>query len=787
MSANLQGNGAIELAWKQPGAEPGFEEPLSNKLTPEQLEKVMAQGAAWKEARISALRSAFSQPHTRAGRFEAALTLARAGIPVFPTRAGEKEPLAGSKGFKDATTDEFQCELWWNGSSPGYGGYDDNHNVAFVPDSAGLCVIDVDGEEGKATWAAWCEKHGDLGTFTVNTPSGGMHVYFCGELPPTARKLGPGIDTRGRRSYVLVPPSVFEGNNYTLASDKEPIILPEWLEAMVPTTERERRIASGEFVEGDSPELRSAIRDTVLREVKWHGEPFIGGGSDERCYKLMAKLREINVKSVVASDETILEAMQELWQPGFDPEWYQLKLENCEKFAQNERGSVNVQTPLEQHAKLMEFIRAADAAAGNAPGSDKTAAPPPPAFEGFLTVGPKLRDRVFPTKTWVWRHRLLAGSPNLYTGANGIGKTTLAENLAVCVSTGIDFLGHPTTQMQVVLLVAEDPSGPVRNNIWAIAEKFDVVEQMEREGKLHFLSVISDPYEQGNHLASVDDQGVVEYLPLLKEVVVPRIAVCRGPTLFIVDPLASFVTVNRNDPIPARAVTEHLFAPLCQLNGGQTTVLVNDHPSVTAMKDGRHIGGDQQFAGAFHFTATLRLPAGKHKETDELPIGPQQLVFETMKPRYAGKTVTKLYRDGDCPAFLLDAADRPGPTAGIDEKRVDRMRKAAIWVRDRLARKERCGFQSEWLTRPDNKGEGGPRSMSLDLKWGHDDSDAKIALADCVEAGWLTVAPAIRVGGKQKELGKVSLPAHYEPTAEMPADPMMTYPTKGDPAVVMVY
>ena len=131
-------------------------------------------------------------------RHRAALEYAARGIPVFPCAVNGKRPVT-AHGFHDRTTDTVQIERWWGAA---------DYNLAIVPEDAGWCVIDVDPKNGGAIPKNLPETH------MVRTPSGGLHLYFAGSLPPSSGRIGPGIDTRGRSSYVLVPPSIINGVEY---------------------------------------------------------------------------------------------------------------------------------------------------------------------------------------------------------------------------------------------------------------------------------------------------------------------------------------------------------------------------------------------------------------------------------------------------------------------------------------------------------------------------------------------------------------------------------------------
>jgi bifunctional DNA primase/polymerase-like protein len=61
-----------------------------------------------------------------------------------------------------------------------------------------LLVIDIDGEDGRLSWTRLAgHSGGHDSTRIAGTGGGGWHLYFAGDGPSTAGKLGPGIDTRG--------------------------------------------------------------------------------------------------------------------------------------------------------------------------------------------------------------------------------------------------------------------------------------------------------------------------------------------------------------------------------------------------------------------------------------------------------------------------------------------------------------------------------------------------------------------------------------------------------------
>jgi hypothetical protein len=160
-------------------------------------------------------------------RHAAARALAAAGIPVLPCDG--KRANCGKGGLHNRTTDLEQIDRWWATG---------DWNVAIVPEDQGLCVIDVDRKNGgyQTLWSLNLPP-----TRVIDTPSYGVHLYFKGSLPSSVEKLGAGIDTRGRDSYVLVPPSVIDDRMYReWTSCPEPATLPAWVSEKLYKAPREQ-------------------------------------------------------------------------------------------------------------------------------------------------------------------------------------------------------------------------------------------------------------------------------------------------------------------------------------------------------------------------------------------------------------------------------------------------------------------------------------------------------------------------------------------------------------------
>jgi hypothetical protein len=177
-----------------------------------------------------------------------ALAAATQGWHVFPLHPGSK--VAAVRQWEQrATTDPDRIRRCWSAGP---------FNIGLATGPSGLVVIDLDAakpdEHPPAPWdqpgitsgldvlAVLAEQAGQLlplDTYTVTTPSGGLHLYFAApdgvQLRNTAGNRGKGlgwhIDTRAHGGYVAAAGSVVDGRQYQVAEDLPVATLPGWLTA----------------------------------------------------------------------------------------------------------------------------------------------------------------------------------------------------------------------------------------------------------------------------------------------------------------------------------------------------------------------------------------------------------------------------------------------------------------------------------------------------------------------------------------------------------------------------
>jgi AAA domain/Bifunctional DNA primase/polymerase, N-terminal len=207
-------------------------------------------------------------------------------------------------------------------------------NIAFCPDDMGLAVIDLDsGSDARPL--------GLPATRSVRTPRGGLHRHFIGSVRPTVGALGDHIDTRGRRSYALLPPSRTGEGIYAWDNDLPAVALPLEIEARLAARHDPAASIAGERdlpanVERARAYLRACVgRGDVAIAAGYSG----GGGGDNLAYQVSA----VVVRDCGLSEQTAIDLLLEEWYPHCTPndipEFIIEKVQNAARYGQNESGA----------------------------------------------------------------------------------------------------------------------------------------------------------------------------------------------------------------------------------------------------------------------------------------------------------------------------------------------------------------------------------------------------------------------------------------------------------------
>lgn len=155
-----------------------------------------------------------------------ALYAAELGLKVFPCKPKGKEP---------AVT---HWQAWADASTPAtisaYAAKHPNTNWGIHAD--GHAILDLDKKHGKNGIQEMRTLAADnpvVPTLIVETPSGGLHLYYSVPSDTPIRNsvsaIAPGIDVRTKGGYVVAPGSATEVGTYRIKSDRPIAPLPSWL------------------------------------------------------------------------------------------------------------------------------------------------------------------------------------------------------------------------------------------------------------------------------------------------------------------------------------------------------------------------------------------------------------------------------------------------------------------------------------------------------------------------------------------------------------------------------
>ncbi|MGH7743723.1 MAG: AAA family ATPase [Candidatus Dormibacteria bacterium] len=514
---------------------------------------------------------------------------AEEGIPIFPCVVNGKEP-ACEHGFEDATTDLEVIDGWWGEA---------DYNIGLEPERAGWCVIDRD-PGGLEAWNNLCMEHGYRRTTMVRTPRGGEHLYYFGSLPPSVgtekRGLGPHIDTRGRGSYVLVPPSYvidpvkgIDGG-YVWANDEDTAPVPEWI---IEACQRSAvAVETPSVIELDLPQ-NLARADAFLATL---GET-PDGERNNTAFVVACKVRELGV----SPDEVY--ARMVAWNerccvPPIEENELALTVGSACVNAQNAPGAFGVTSATEAFGPSLSKL-----VSGNAEHSS---------HPRFYVYSEGEQD-VMPEPSWIVPDLLPDASTVMWYGETGSYKSFLALDLALGLSYGVETFGFKTEPMQVVYIAGEGPRSVSRRRrpAWKIAR--------ETEGKGLFglmcnMPLARDPTIVAQAIEQIKAQGL-------------------KPKLIVIDTAANAMAgMNEND---ARDATSFIEALNELKNSFDCTVLVVHH---TGKDDARGARGSSALKAGVD--AAAKITATRATKAVALQIEKMKDAEERSQPwTFEGKVV----------------------------------------------------------------------------------------------------------------------------------------------------
>ena len=507
---------------------------------------------------------------------EAARAWAEAGFSVFPCTPNLKTP-ATANGLHDATTNLEQIDAWWASNS--------SFNIGVSPGRSAMYVLDVDPPLGAESLASLCKDHGPMpDTLTIHTPRGGLHYWFTGSCPSTVSKLGPKLDTRGEGGYVLVPPSIVNGKEYTYETDVDDIAPgPGWINQALADGSREGVGAAD--VDLDQPaNISRAI--TLLRGYCESGHVAVSGsGGDNRTYAVAAEVLNLGL-----TPEKAFELLADHWNPSCIPPWERdelmTKVRNATEYAQNEPGAWAVGAAAEVFSGLAKF-------------GDQNA--PATKHSKFYPRNETEQD-ARPEPTWLIPNLLPDEAITMIYGPSGSWKSFLALDLCLTLSSGIARFGAP----------ARDPV----DTVYVAAEGARAIERWRRPA-----------WREANHVAGPLPFYAVDCMPLIArpQEVIELLEAIKArnihPKLIVIDTVARAMTgKNENDARDAGEFVEAMDFLKREL---RSTVLAIHHTGKDEERGGR--GSSALYADfdtvmevkANKLVRALALYMRKQKDADE--------------------------------------------------------------------------------------------------------------------------------------------------------------------------
>lgn len=353
---------------------------------------------------------------------QAALDYVAKGFKIIPILPGAKTPMLKNwREDKLCTPDQVDAFF---ASNP-------DCNLAFEPEDMGYAVIDAD------TYHEKCNIQSlDLPeTFQVTTPRGGTHYYFVGSAPTTVgdetkpeKALGPHIDTRGRGSYALLPPSIVEGKRYEIRNNRTPVALPVEIEARLSP----RDIQSHAIVELDLPANITRARSHLSGLVRRGRIAKLGHRGHDTTYEVACEL----VRDLGISPYTALELMLDLWypfcEPNDDPNFVRERVMSAARNGQNAPGAYAVVPPEEAFA------------GANLPAPSQEA---PIIGRWFLSAKEQAE---LPEPSWLIKDVLPERKITILVAPKGQFKTFLALEMCMAVATGKETFGTMPTSSGLV-------------------------------------------------------------------------------------------------------------------------------------------------------------------------------------------------------------------------------------------------------------------------------------------------------------------------------------------------
>lgn len=263
-----------------------------------------------------------------------ALRMVGLGARVFPLDAEQaKRPIPGLSWLKLRTRnpEKIKAQLRARGTYA-------------VATGDGFLVVDVDvrdGKQGDATFEEVDMMFGFPDTFTVQTATGGRHLYY--RTPPAmqlssdtkGRVVGPGIDIKAHHGYVVGPGSETPRGEYKVLDARAPVDAPQWLIDKCGEEIKRPANVTEPLCEWDLPANIERARYFLRHEAP---PALQDENGDETTLTTAMRVRDYAISESLTLD-LMLDHYNERCEPPWDPEDMAVKVANGYRYAKNRPGS----------------------------------------------------------------------------------------------------------------------------------------------------------------------------------------------------------------------------------------------------------------------------------------------------------------------------------------------------------------------------------------------------------------------------------------------------------------
>lgn len=365
-------------------------------------------------------------------RLDAALDCAARGFRVFPILPGGTTP--AWKDFPNrATSDANEIRRVWAVV---------DYNIGVSTDD--LIVVDADVKNGGTGLHDVDELKLPRDTFTVETPSGGIHLYYKGpRVACSVKKVAPGIDIRGFHGYVVGPGSETEKGGYRLASAISCRNAPDSLIASAGAPRES--ISLSPLSDPDLPDAVLAALE-ILQKADGAVQ---GAGGDQYTYTLAARIKDEGI-----SEATALRLMLQYWNNKCSPPWeyeaLKRKVENVFNYGTSAPGINSVHSDFADisHDSFRE------------PVSDR------PRAGNWIGHGEAWETDF----AWLYLDVLPDSGACLLGAPSQAGKTFVALELAYSLATGNPFFGVEPEERGATLILCSEGESSLRRRMAAFGD-----------------------------------------------------------------------------------------------------------------------------------------------------------------------------------------------------------------------------------------------------------------------------------------------------------------------------